>query len=431
MVFKARYKSKKLMYRLFLFFFILTGILIFDAKSQPADFEILSLNKEIIVGAAQTELYLPLLQGKRVAVVANQTSVIESKIANINYVLKKEMYGSPVSYTHLIDSLLKLGISIKKIFAPEHGFRGDADAGEYVKNGIDSKSGLPVISLYGKHNKPTPDDLKNIDIVLFDIQDVGARFYTYLSTLHFVMEACAENNIDFLILDRPNPNGFYVDGPVLLKKYSSFVGMHPVPIVYGMSIAEYALMINEEGWLKNGVKCNLKFVSCKNYTHNDYYHLPIKPSPNLPGITSIYLYPSLCLFEGTIVSVGRGTKTPFELYGHPQMKNSSYEFIPQSMDGSKNPMYENSVCKGHYIGQSYLMMDNKHLHLNWLIDAYKNTDNKKDFFNGFFNRLAGNSELKQQIIKGKTEDEIRASWQKDLLKFKDIRKKHLLYQDFD
>ena len=248
------------------------------------------------------------------------------------------------------------------------------------------------------------------------------------------MEACAENNIDFLILDRPNPNGFYVDGPVLEKKYSSFVGMHPVPIVYGMTMAEYARMINDEGWLKNKIHCKLNYIICKNYSHKDYYQLPVKPSPNLPTSTSIYLYPSLCLFEGTTISVGRGTIHPFEMYGSPSIQNSDFEFIPKGIEGvSKHPMYENLVCKGKYLGdfgQSFIR-DSRHIQLCWLIDAYKNTEDKHSFFTNFFNQLAGNSMLKEQIIKGKTEDEIRASWQKDLMKFKSIRKKYLLYTDFE
>lgn len=405
--------------------------------------EISAANKTIEVGAQQTELYLPLLKGKRVAVVANQTSVITS-IKIWSYVdgeykgnEPRIMYGSyyrHVEYIHIVDSLLSLGVNIQKIFAPEHGFRGNADAGEHVASGVDVKTGLSVISLYGNHYKPTETDLRDIDIVLFDIQDVGARFYTYLSTMHYVMEACAENKIEFLILDRPNPNGFYVDGPVLEKKYSSFVGMHPVPIVYGMTIAEYAQMINGEGWLKNGIKCQLNYIKCKNYNHKDYYQLPIKPSPNLATKESIYLYPSLCLFEGTIVSVGRGTEHPFELYGHPSMQNASYEFTPKSIEGqSKNPPYENELCKGHYLGnftQTYVK-DNSRLQLFWLLDAYKNTTDKAHFFNNFFNRLAGNATLKEQIIKGAQENEIRASWKKELLKFKEIRKKYLLYEDFE
>ena len=385
-------------------------------KAQELQFYLpdFSLKKKILMGDEQIDQYFSLLSGKTVAVVANQTSIIGN--------------------THLVDTLISLKINIKKIFAPEHGFRGDADAGEHIDNGIDAKTGLQIISLYGKHNKPTVTDLKDIDLVVFDIQDVGARFYTYLSTMHYVMEACAENNVAFLILDRPNPNGFYVDGPVMEKKYTSFVGMHPVPIVYGMTMAEYARMINAEGWLKNKNQCNLQWISCKNYTHLDCYQLPIKPSPNLPNANSIYLYPSLCLFEGTVISVGRGTDHPFEMYGSPSLQNMNYKFTPKSIEGlSKHPMYENDLCFGKFLGdygQSFIR-DQRHIQLCWLIDAYKNSSEKNKFFNGFFNQLAGNSTLKEQIIKGKTEDQIRESWQKDLIKFKNIRKKYLLYQDFE
>lgn len=402
--------ARSIMWLFFLYFFLHKT----NAQESLYTRDKLPPIKNIQTAAEQTKLYLPLLKGKRVAIVANQTSMIGN--------------------VHLVDSLLAMKIDVKKIFAPEHGFRGNADAGEHIGNGIDSKTGLQVISLYGKHYKPTAIDLKGIDIVIYDIQDVGVRFYTYISTMHYVMEACAENNITFLVLDRPNPNGFYVDGPVLEKKYASFVGMHQVPIVYGMTIAEYANMVNEEGWLKNGVKCELKYILCNNYSHKDRFQLPVKPSPNLPTPASIYLYPSLCLFEGTIVSVGRGTDKPFEMYGHPTMKNSSYEFTPRSIEGaSKNPLYEGKKCKGEYVGGAIhlYMTDTARLQLSWLINAYSNTTDKQVFFNSFFNNLAGNSSLKQQIINGQTEAEIRTTWDKNLVKFKALRKKYLLYEDFE
>ena len=283
--------------------------------------------KSIQVGAEQTQKYLPLLKNKRIALVANQSSLINS--------------------THLVDSLLALNINLVKIFSPEHGFRGNADAGEVVSDNIDGKTGIPVISMYGKNKKPQSENLKDVDIMVFDLQDVGVRFYTYISSLHYVMEACAGNNIPLIVLDRPNPNGFYIDGPVLEKEFTSFIGMHPVPIVYGMTIGEYAKMINGEKWLKNEVKCDLTVIKCENYTHNSLYKLPVKPSPNLPDITSVYLYPSLCLFEGTIMSVGRGTKFPFHCYGHPDFKIASFKFKPVSIPGAaKHPKYEGKTCNG-------------------------------------------------------------------------------------
>ncbi|MCB2197635.1 MAG: DUF1343 domain-containing protein [Bacteroidetes bacterium] len=374
------------------------------AKNEP---------QHILTGAEQIEKYVPLLKDKKVAVVANHTT-------NIN--------GS-----HLVDSLLSLGVNIEKIFSPEHGFRGTADAGEHVKNYIDKKTGLPVISLYGSSKKPNLSDLDYIDVVVFDLQDVGVRFYTYISTMHYVMEACAEKNVELLILDRPNPNGFYVDGPILDTTFSSFVGMHPVPIVHGMTIAEYAQMINGEGWLKDALQCKLSIVSCANYAHDSLYQLSVNPSPNLQNMLSVYLYPSLGFFEGTSLSVGRGTNFPFQVFGGPDLQNVEFTFTPRSIDGaSKYPKHENKTCYGvdlRDIDTKQLIL-NRRINLEWLLFGYKNVSNKENFFNSFFYNIAGNKTLKDQIIEGKTAEEIRESWHSDLNEFKSIRKKYLIYKDF-
>lgn len=376
-------------------------------KSPPATF-----SANIKTGSEQTERYLNLLKNKKIALCINQSSVINN--------------------VPLIDTLKKLKVNIVKIFTPEHGFRGDLDAGEKVSTYNDVKTGLPIISLYDNHLKPTAGDLKGIDLVIFDIQDVGVRFYTFISTMTYVMEACAENNVEMLVLDRPNPNGFYTDGPVLEKKYSSFVGLHPVPIVHGMTVAEYARMVNGEKWLKDSVQCRLYYVPCKNYTHKSFYKLTTKPSPNLPNIRSIYLYPSLCLFEGTVVSVGRGTDLQFQVIGFPEYKKGNYTFTPRSKPGAKYPLYHNKECNGLDLSEmnEKQFQQAKKISLKWLMEMYKNAPDKKKFFNKQFNYLAGNDELKQQITEGKSEEEIRSSWKKDLEKFKKIRKKYLLYKDF-
>ncbi len=369
--------------------------------------------KDIKVGAERTELYFPLLKNKRIAVVANQTAMIGN--------------------THLVDSLVGAGLKVKKILCPEHGFRGNADAGENINNNIDNKTGIPIISLYGKNKKPQITDLKDIDIVIFDIQDVGVRFYTYISTMHYVMEACAENNVQFMVLDRPNPNGYYVDGPVMKKELTSFVGMHQVPLVHGMTIAEYAMMINEEGWLKGSIKCKLSYIPIEGYKHTYYYQLPIKPSPNLPNMKSVYLYPSTGLFESTIMSVGRGTDKPFQVFGHPDMKNYTFSFVPQSKTGAKQPLYEGKTCYGMDLSvlPDSMIRSYKQISLLFLKDAYKNYPQKELFFNSFFPKLSGSSTLQEQIILNKDEKEIHESWQADLIKFKKIRKKYLLYPDFE
>jgi uncharacterized protein YbbC (DUF1343 family) len=369
--------------------------------------------RDIKMGADRTSEYLPLLKGKSVAVVANQSSNIKS--------------------THLVDSLLKLNVNIRKVFCPEHGFRGLVDAGEKVKSEKDNKTGLPVISLYGKNKKPAAEQLKDVDVVIFDIQDVGVRFYTYLSTLHYVMEACAENKKQVIVFDRPNPNGYYIDGPVMEDAWKSFLGMHTVPVVYGMTIGEYAQMINGEGWLKGGVKCDLKVIPLEGYTHTDLYELPVKPSPNLPNMASVYLYPSLGLFEGTVVAVGRGTDLPFQVIGHPSFQKGQYSFIPQPKPGAMEPKYKGQECKGFNLvdfGNEY-MKDYKKIYLFWLTGMYDGTPDKTTFFDENFNYHAGNSTLQQQIKDGKSESEIRASWQDGINKFKVIRKKYLLYADFE
>lgn len=366
----------------------------------------------LLTGADQISEYLSLIGERKTAMVVNQTSRIG------------EM--------HLVDTLLALGVNLQKIFAPEHGFRGTADAGEQVADGRDTRTGLPIVSLYGKNKKPSPEMLKGLDLVVFDIQDVGARFYTYISTMTYVMEACAEAGISVMVLDRPNPNGHYVDGPVLEPGQSSFVGLHSVPVVHGMTVAEYARMVNGEGWLKGGVQCNLSYILCKNYDHNTPYELPVKPSPNLPNARSIYLYPSLCFFEGTSFSVGRGTRTQFQVIGHPDNRVGDYEFTPVSMPGAKYPKHENVLCKGLNLSElsNESLRKINRLQLNYLIDMYTNFEDKASFFNSnnFFNLLAGNETLQQQIKAGMSEADIRATWAQDLSAFKDIRKKYLLYK---
>jgi uncharacterized protein YbbC (DUF1343 family) len=367
-------------------------------------------NNNPVTGAEQPEKYTPMLRGKSVAVLANQTSL--------------------AGKDHLVDLLISSGINVKVIFAPEHGFRDMADAGETINNGRDQVTGVPVISLYGKHNKPTKEDLKGIDVVLFDIQDVGTRFYTYISTLHYLLESCAENSVSCIVLDRPNPNGFYVDGNILDTAYRSFVGLDPVPVVHGMTVGEYALMLNGEGWLEKDLKCDLQVITCKNYAHSTKYELPVKPSPNLPNQTAVYLYPSLCFFEGTNISVGRGTAFPFQVYGAPELPDKGFSFMPESVPGAKNPPFLGQKCFGtdlrNAIGDK--IVPSPELNLDWVIDAYNNYPDKDKFFTSYFDVLAGGPALRQQIIDGKTAAEIRASWIDGLEKFKKIRKKYLLYE---
>ena len=369
---------------------------------------------KIKTGAEKINVYLPLLKGKNIAIVANQTSVIE----------KREKKKENRVFTHVVDSLLSLNIKIKKVFAPEHGFRGKADAGEIIKDGFDAKTGLQIVSLYGKNKKPSTIQLKGIDAVVFDIQDVGARFYTYISSLHYVMEACAEMGILVIILDRPNPNAHYVDGPVLESAHSSFVGMHKVPVVYGMTIGEYGKMINGEKWLKDGIQCDLTVIPLENYIHQTKYSLPIKPSPNLPNDKSINLYPSLCFFEGTNVSAGRGTAMQFQIYGSPFLEKSTFSFTPQANEGAKYPKYKNKRCFGEDLRTA--RNENK-LNLSYLIKAYQQ-NTTKEFFNTFFTKLAGTEKLQKQLEKEVSEKEIRASWKKDLEAFKEVRNKYLIYK---
>jgi len=374
------------------------------------------IDMPIRVGAERMELYLHLLAEKKVAVCGNQTS--------------------RVGTIHLVDTLLASGVNIVKIFCPEHGFRGDAEAGAAISSFIDPKTGIPIISLYGNNIKPTVKQMSGIDILIFDIQDVGCRFYTYISTLHYIMESAAENNVQLCILDRPNPNGYFIDGPVLDMKYQSFVGMHPVPVVHGMTIAEYAQMINGEKWLKNGVRCKLLIIPVENWEHSMRYPLPYPPSPNLQTDEAIYLYPSLCFFEGTAVSLGRGTALPFQIYGHPAFKEGDFTFTPQSIKGiAENPPLKGKKCRGYNLTEwahNQLNSENK-IHLSFLLNAYKQMPEKETFFTSpdFFDKLAGNSILREQILNGATEDVIRNSWIYNIRTFKIKRANYLLYPDFE
>lgn len=362
-------------------------------------------SKEIKTGADNYDAYLPLLKSKKVGIVTNQTGILSNK-------------------THLVDYLLEQKIELTKIFAPEHGFRGTADAGELIKDGKDTKTGLPIISLYGDNKKPKAEQLAGIDVLVFDLQDVGARFYTYISSLHYIMEACAENNIELIVLDRPNPNGNIVDGPLLEKEFTSFVGMHPIPTLHGMTIGEYAKMINGEKWLKNGIQCKLKVIPCLNYSRDMSYSLPVKPSPNLPNDQAINLYASICLFEGTNVSSGRGTEKQFQIYGSPYLPKSGFSFTPVPNFGAKDPMHKNILCYGEDLS---VIPKVTQLEFKWLIKAYDTTSDKSKFFNSFFTKLAGTKKLQQQIEAGISEKDIRKSWEKDLNDFKTMRKKYLIY----
>ncbi|MBI1768997.1 MAG: DUF1343 domain-containing protein [Bacteroidetes bacterium] len=362
---------------------------------------------KITTGAEQIDILLPLIKDKRVALLVNNTSVIGK--------------------THLVDSLIRLKINISKIFSPEHGFRGNTPDGAEINDSIDSATKLPIVSLYGKNRKARPEQLADVDVVIFDIQDVGVRYYTYIGSMHYMMEACAENGKKLIVLDRPNPNASYIDGPVLDIELKSFVGMHPIPTVYGLTMGELAIMINGEGWLTGGEKCDLQVIQLKNYDHKKKYSLRIKPSPNLPNDHAVAMYPSICLFEGTVMSLGRGTNTPFEILGHPLLKNYSFKFKPESIAGmSKNPPQENKVCYGVDLRKEKV---NDELSLKYLIKFYHEfpDQEKEKFFTNYFNTLAGNKILKEQIRKGTSENEIKETWQKDLKSFKEKRKKYLLY----
>lgn len=391
-----------------------TNVVVADAMFEEPIF----CNEKVVVGAARFSEYSEYLKGKKIGVVGNQSSIVKG--------------------THLVDTLLALNTDVVKVFSPEHGFRGDADAGEKVKDGVDPISGLPIISLYGAHKKPTVEDFKGIDVILFDLQDVGARFYTYISTLTYVMEACAENGVSLVVLDRPNPNGHYVDGPVLNENFTSFIGMHPVPVIHGLTIGEYAGMVNGEGWMTNGIQCDLKVVSIKGWDHSKFYEVPVKPSPNLPNASSIYLYPSLCFFEGTVVSIGRGTNTPFQIAGHPNYnlgnQDSLYAFTPISNAGASNPKLKNKECYGYDFRKENLKdLQKWRLDLKYLIQFYNSLGSDKSFFltNNFIDLLYGSDELRKMMLAGNTAEEIEATWENDLEIYKFMRKDYLLYKDFE
>jgi uncharacterized protein YbbC (DUF1343 family) len=388
-------------------FILTTGIFLAAVlMACPQDYD------KIITGAERTESYVPGLKDLNVALVINQTSVIGD--------------------TRLVDSLLNLGINIVTIFTPEHGLQGAAEAGEKIDNRTDPQTGIKVVSLYGDKRKPDPADLSDIDLVIFDIQDVGTRFYTYISTLHYIMQACAENGVGLLVLDRPNPNSFYVDGPVLEPEYRSFAGMHPVPVVYGMTMAEYARMINGEGWLGDNLTCCLSWVTCQGYDHSKKYRLPVNPSPNLRTMNAIYLYPSLCFFEGTALSVGRGTDFPFEVFGHPDLQNAYFTFTPESNPGTAaDPLFKGRECRGADLRflRNQESDREKRINIEWLMLAYEDFPDKEHFFNDYFENLAGTRSLREQISNGWTEEKIRESWRKGIQGFRTIRQKYLLYPD--
>ncbi|RXM46932.1 exo-beta-N-acetylmuramidase NamZ domain-containing protein [Flavobacterium sp. YO64] len=390
----------------FILFLIVSNASNANSSTGTIKNKINDISNEIKTGADNFEKYIPLLKDKKVGIVTNQTGLLSNK-------------------KHVVDFLLEKKINIQTIFAPEHGFRGTADAGEHVVDGKDSKTGLSIISLYGDNKKPKPEQLSGIDVMVFDLQDVGARFYTYISSLHYVMEACAENNVPLIILDRPNPNGRIVDGPLLEKEFTSFVGMHPIPLLHGMTIGEYAKMINGEKWLKNAAQCKLTVIPCVNYNRKMDYSLLAKPSPNLPNDQSINLYASLCLFEGTNVSMGRGTEKQFQIYGSPYLTKTNFSFTPKPNFGAKDPVYNGVECFGEDL-TSYPKL--QQLELKWLLKAYQNTSDKTKFFNPFFTKLAGTKKLQQQIESGASEDTIRKSWVKDLEAFKKMRTKYLIYQ---
>ncbi len=403
------------MRRLVVPFSIFHFLFLLNACAQPASTPqhvepVAQVQAAPVPAAYFTAKYLPELKGKTIGIVANQTSMVGER--------------------HLVDTLLSLGISIQAVFSPEHGFRGTADAGAKVGDGKDERTGLPIVSLYGSNRKPRPEQLKGMDMVVFDIQDVGARFYTYISTMSYVMEACAEQGIPFMVLDRPNPNGHYVDGPILDTTFRSFVGMHPVPVVHGMTIAEYARMVNGEGWLKNGVRCDLRTVAMDGYDHTMEYILPVKPSPNLPNARSVYLFPSICFFEGTVVSEGRGTPFPFQLFGHPELKMGDTTFTPVSTSGASAPKLKGELCRGVSLASVHpdSIRALGQLQLGHLIDAYEAFPQKGKFFNiKFFDLLAGSSKLRNQIIAGMSEQQIRSSWEDGLERFRQIRGGYLLY----
>jgi uncharacterized protein YbbC (DUF1343 family) len=386
------------------FTWILTIYLIIFSEINPSN----AFQTEILTGSEQPELYLSKLRGKKIGIIANQTSILPNR-----------------QNMHVVDFLLSEGIQLKKVMVPEHGFRGTADAGEKVDNSVDSKTGLPIVSLYGSNKKPSIEQIKDLDILIFDLQDVGVRFFTYISTMHYLMEACAENGKKIMIFDRPNPNGDYVDGPVLKKGFESFVGMHPIPVVHGLTVGELAQMINGEKWLKNKVIADLEVIPVRNWNHAMPYKLPIKPSPNLPNDLSIRLYPSTCFFEGTVLSLGRGTLFPFQTYGYPDPKFGTFTFTPVSIDGmSKTPPLQDQVCYGRDLRNEPMTHQ---FSLAYLLEAYQKSEMKEKFFNSFFNTLAGTDQLKKMILEGKTAAEIKASWVEDLQNYRAIRSRYTLY----
>lgn len=391
--------------------FLLIAIIFISitACSQEAAPKLVSYDV-ITSGNQQLDAYLPLLIGKKIGIVANHASLIGN--------------------VHLVDTLLKQGINIVKIFSPEHGFRGTADAGELISDKMDPGTGISILSLYGKYKKPPPSELEEVDVLVFDLQDVGVRFFTYISTLTYIMEACAEHDIPLIVLDRPNPNGFYIDGPLMEKGFESFIGMHKIPVVYGMTVGEFALMVNGEEWLNDSVSCDLTIIPLKDYQHNYIVDLPIKPSPNLPNWQAVYLYPSLCLFEGTIMSVGRGTDFPFQVYGHPDYMIGSFVFTPETKPGASQPKYKGIHCYGqNLIGYADSFLEaTPQLNLTWLIESYKSLSHNREFFTSYFDKLAGTDQLRKQIMDGTTEEDIRKSWEIDLNAFQKIRKKYLLYE---
>ena len=404
----------KLVFKNTLLFFVLFAVSCGNSvKVKPEQSQKLEKTSEveshqvasIMVGADNFDRYLPLLKGKNVGIVTNQTGILSNK-------------------THVVDFLISKKVSLKKIYAPEHGFRGTADAGELISDGKDTKTGLPVLSLYGDNKKPKPEQLAGIDVLLFDLQDVGARFYTYISSLHYIMEACAENNIPLIIVDRPNPNGGIVDGPVLEPEFKSFIGMHNIPVLHGLTIGEYGKMINGEKWLKNGAQCALTVIPCSNYKRDMAYSLPVKPSPNLPNDQAINLYASLCFFEGTNVSLGRGTNKQFQIYGSPDLPKNGFSFTPMPNEGAKEPPLKGKLCYGQDLSNAPKV---HRLELKWLIKAYNETSDKKKFFIPFFTKLAGTKKLQNQIEAGTSEAEIRKTWEKGISDFKKIRKVYEIY----
>jgi len=383
------------------------------SNSVPTEIEL----REVKTGAENSRKYLSKVKHKKAGIVTNQTGIV-----TLNDEEDKKLASNQQS---IVDFFLEHHINVAKIYAPEHGFRGTADAGELIKDGFDTQTGLPIISLYGDNKKPKPEQLAGIEVMIFDLQDVGVRFYTYISSLHFVMEACAENDIPLIVLDRPNPNINIIDGPILEKEHTTFVGMHPVPVLHGMTIGEYAKMINGEKWLANGVQCELTVVPCANYHRNHTYSLPVKPSPNLPNDQAINLYASLCFFEGTNVSVGRGTDTQFQIYGSPYLPIRDFYFVPKPNLGSKSPLHNGKICFGENLTTTPKVSQ---LELKWLLKAYENTIDKSVFFTNFFPKLAGSKKLQEQIINGVSEEEIRKSWVDGLEEFKKMRQQYLIYE---